>query len=91
MNGPRIGARPEARRPDAERAALLLALEVVGQDGQRAGHEQRAGRALEEPGEDEQLEVGREAAQHRGAAEADQADDEHRAAGRSSRIARRRG
>ena len=75
-NGPRIGRNARRAGPDAKGTTLLLALEARGQDGQRSGHEDRARRALEEPREDEHLEVGREPAQHGGHAEADQADDE---------------
>ena len=62
-DGPDEARRRRRGRPDAERAGPRLALEQRREDRQRARDEQRAGRALEEPEHDQQLEGRREAAQ----------------------------
>ena len=64
------------RCPDPERSSAGLAFEQGGQDGERPRHEQRAGRALEEPEQHQQLEGGREAAQDARDAEPGEADGE---------------
>ena len=68
------------RRPDPEGAGPLLALERVRDDRQRAGHEQRAGRSLEQAGDDQQLERRRESAHDGRHAEQGQPDPEDPAA-----------
>ena len=77
--------RPENRRPrgggrpDPEGAALLLAGEGRGDERERAGNENRARRALEDPRGDEELHVRRDPAQDAYEAEADEADEEQSA------------
>ena len=63
--------------PQAECAGPGGAFERVGDDRERAWDEQRAGDALEEPPEHEQLHVRREAAEHRRDPEPNQPDDEY--------------
>ncbi len=61
--------------PETEGApALRPALEGLGDDRQRSGHEQGAGRALQQPEDDEPFEGGREPAQRRRRREARKAE-----------------
>ena len=75
-HGPEDGRRARCAGPCAERAALLLAREVGGEERQRARDEQGSGGPLEDPEQDEQLHVRGQAAQRRGDAEAEKAGDE---------------
>ena len=68
--------RRRARRPEADRAPALLAVEVGGDDREAARDEDRAERSLEDPRDDQDLHRRGEAAGHRGGAEADEADAE---------------
>jgi hypothetical protein len=74
--------RGERRRagPNAERAALLFAVEVRGDDGEGPRHQQRSRGALQDPEHDQQHDARSEPAQERGDAEPDQADPEDPAA-----------
>src|SRR5438105_14989576 len=70
------GRRPRGAGPDAECPSLLLAREVGREERQRPRHEQRTGGSLQDPEGDEQLHVGREAAERGGRAEADESKEE---------------
>ena len=76
-HGPEDGGRAGRAGPDTECPALLLAGEVGGQQSERTRHEQSAGGPLQDPEQDEQLHVGRQAAQDRCETEPDQAVEEH--------------
>ena len=65
-----------ARRPEADRAPALLAVEERGDDREAARDQDRAERTLENPRDDQDLHRRGEAAGHRRGAEADQADAE---------------
>ncbi len=76
-HGPEDGGGARGAGPGSERTALLLTREVRGQERERARHQHRAGRTLEDPEEHEKLRGWRQAAKHRGEAEPHQAVDEH--------------
>jgi hypothetical protein len=70
------GARGRAG-PDAECPSLLLALEVGGQQRQRAGDQQRPKGSLDDARHDQELHVRRQPAKHRRRAEPRGANGEH--------------
>ena len=74
---PEHGRDPGPGGPGADRLAALGALEGGGDDRQRARHQQRPGDPLQGPGADQELDRGRDRAEHRGGAEGDQPGDEH--------------
>ena len=63
--------------PDTERASPFLPVEARGDDRQRPRHHERARRALQHARQDQELDVGRDAAQQRRRAESQQAQREH--------------
>ena len=63
-------------RPGADRAGPVLGSERRLQDGEAAGGEEGAADALQRPGGDQRLDVGRQAAQQRREGEPHDADDE---------------
>ncbi len=65
--------------PNSERAALLLAREVCGQQSERAGDQHRARRALQDPKQNQELHRGGKPAQDGCQAETDEAIEKHAA------------
>ena len=68
--------RGRCRRPDPEGTATLGAFERRGDDRQGTGHEQCAGRSLQDPEEDERLEARGESTEDRDDPERHEADGE---------------
>ena len=75
--GPEQGGSRGRAGPDAVGAGLAGPREGGGDQRERARHQESAGCPLEEPEDDQQLEVGGEPAEDGGQPEADEAEGEH--------------